>query len=89
MDINWEGIGWAMAKARSYRKYRYRSPLMAMALAEISLNNRSLFAGWTCVNIVNCKLTRARNLRQTDKRSTIHFKSRRLTEFRRCFFFWH
>lgn len=90
MDINWEGIGWAMAKARSYRqKYKYRSPLMAMVLAEISLNHRSLFAGWRCVNIVNCKLTRARNLRQTDKRSTIYFKSRRLTEFGHCFFFWH
>lgn len=71
MDVNWEGIGSAMAKARSYRKYRYRSALMAMLLAEISLNNRSLFAAWTCVNIVTCKLTRARNLRQTDKRSTI------------------
>lgn len=72
MDFNWEGIGWAMVKARSYRKKcRYRSPLMAMVLAEISLNYQNLFAGRTCVNGVNRKLTRARNLRQTDKSSTI------------------
>lgn len=72
MNFIWEGIGWAMAKARGYRKKcRYRSPLMAMVLAEISLNYRNLFAGWTCVNGVNCKLTRARNLRQIDKSSNI------------------